>query len=236
MPKTVAIDCYHGHLPHSADGTAIGAVDVLRATTTAVTAVKAGWRVFVSPTLDAAVPLAARLADPVLAGELGGNMPYGFHMQNSPCAVSARPERRRPLILLSTSGTHLMAEAAASRPTYAASLRNVPAQAEELAGYDHVVLLGADSRGEFRLEDQLCCARVGKRLLERGFEPADAKTAALVERLGDAPEDVMLESRSVRYLRDTGQDHDVRFVLEHVDDLRTVFPILDGEVQERAVA
>ena len=235
MSKTFTIDCFHEHLPPSAECTVTVAVDVLRATTTAVTAVMAGWRVFVAPSLEAAVPLAARLAHPVLAGELGGHMPYGFHLQNSPCAVAAVHDHERPLILLSTSGTRLMSEAATAGPSYAACLRNVSAQAEALAGHEHVRLLGADTRGEFRLEDQLCCVRIARLLLDRGFEPADAATAVHVERLADAPDDVIFESPSVRYLRDTGQEHDVGFVLDHVDDLRSVFPILDGEVRARVV-
>ena len=230
MPRTVAISCFHDHLPPAREGTATVAIDVLRATTTAVTAVDAGSRVFVAASLEAAVPLAARLADSLLVGELGGFMPYGFHIQNSPSAVAAEQARERPVILLSTSGTRLMAEAAAQGEAYAACLRNVSAQAEHLSGHEYVRLLGAGSRGEFRAEDQLCCVRIARALLGRDFQPADSATEALVERWSDASDDSFLDSPSVRYLRDTGQEHDLQFVLEHVDDLSAVFPILEGEV------
>ena len=56
-------------------GWTVVGIDVIRATTTAVTAVAAGRRCFPVASLEEAVPLAARLANPLLVGELGGNRP-----------------------------------------------------------------------------------------------------------------------------------------------------------------
>ena len=70
--KTVVIDCFPESVPLYRDGYAIVAVDVMRATTTAVTCVELGRKCFPVPSLDAAVPLAARLTNPLLVGELGG--------------------------------------------------------------------------------------------------------------------------------------------------------------------
>jgi 2-phosphosulfolactate phosphatase len=236
MTPTVAIDCFHDHLPPARSGEATVAVDVIRATTTALTALATGRRVFLAPSIEAAVPLAARLSDPLLAGELGGFMPYGFDLQNSPSAVAEAGAPERPMILLSTSGTRLMVEAAADGEAYAASLRNVSAQVDEiLERHEQVRLLGADSRGEFRPEDQLCCARIARRLVTSGYKPADARTEAVLERWGDAPDDAFLDSPSISYLRETDQERDLRFVLEHIDDLRAVFPIIAGEIRMRAV-
>src|SRR6202008_2293864 len=101
MHRTVVID----FLPESArrygPGWVVVAVDVIRATTTAVTAAAAGRRCFPVPSIEAALPVAAALPRPLLCGELGGNMPYGFDLTNSPAAVAARSDPERPLILLS---------------------------------------------------------------------------------------------------------------------------------------
>jgi len=229
--NTVTIGCFHDHLPRVEREATIVAVDVLRATTTAITAVESGSRVLVAESLEAAVPLAARLPDPLLVGELGGFKPYGFDLQNSPHAVAGDVDRRRPMILLSTSGTRLMAEAAEHGEAFAASLRNVSAQARALSGRGRVRLFGADSRGEFRPEDQLCCARIAVALLERGLEPGDRATERVLERWGDAADDSFLTSPSVQYLQETGQKHDVDFVLERIDDLDVVYPIVGGEVR-----
>ncbi len=213
------------------------AVDVIRATTTAITAVARGHRVFVIPSIERAVPLAARLHRPLLVGELGGSQPYGFDLQNSPVAITREQDTSRPVILLSTSGTRLMTAAAAAGAAYAACLRNASSQVEVIAeSHGHVRLVGADSRGEFREEDQLCCARIGGALVKRGFEPVDDLTADVLGRWATAPDDAFLGGRSARYLEDTGQTHDLEFVLDHVDDLDAVFPITDGELGMRELA
>jgi 2-phosphosulfolactate phosphatase len=213
------------------------AVDVIRATTTAITAVALGRRCFPVPSIEAAVPLAARLHDPLLAGELGGSQPYGFEVQNSPSVLIGRDDVSRPMILLSTSGTRLVAEAAGRGPTYLACLRNVSAQAGMLMDRDEdVLLLGADSRGQFREEDQLCCARIARALVDAGHRVADDPTAELIERWGDAPDDAFLTSDSVAYLRSTNQESDLEFVLSHIDDLNACFPVVEGEVLMRSAS
>jgi 2-phosphosulfolactate phosphatase len=234
MPE-VAIDCFHEHLAPVAADTAIVAVDVIRATTTAVTAAAAGWRVFPAGSIEASVRLAADLDRPILAGELGGVQPYGFDLQNSPTQIADLEESSRPIILLSTSGTRLIAEAVRHGVTYASCLRNADAQAAYLAGQARdVLILGADSRGEFREEDQLCAARIARALVGSGYGVADAATEEVIERFGDAPDDAFLEGRSAKYLRDTGQERDLAFVLEHIDDLDAVFVVEQGEVRAAA--
>ncbi len=231
MPS-VAIDCFHEHLAPVPAETAIIAVDVIRATTTAVTAVTLGWRVYPAGSIEVAVRLAADLDKPLLAGELGGVQPYGFDLQNSPAQILRLERSEQPIILLSTSGTRLIAEAVRHGVTYACCLRNAAAQARYLLAQDRdVLILGADSRGEFREEDQLCAARVARDLIGGGFGVAGGLTHEVLERYADAPDDVILRGRSARYLRDTGQQEDLEFVLGHVDDLSDIFMVERGEVR-----
>lgn len=231
MPS-VAIDCFHEHLAPVAAEKAIVAVDVIRATTTAVTAAAKGRRLYPAGSIEAAVRLAADLDRPILAGELGGVKPYGFDLQNSPSQIEALEDSSRPLILLSTSGTRLIAEAVQHGVTYLGCLRNVAALAAHLAmGERDVLILGADSRGEFREEDKLCAARIAAALVNEGFAVADRATAEVLERWGLASDDSLLHGPSAQYLRDTGQDEDLAFVLEHIDDLPAVFVVEHGEVR-----
>lgn len=231
MP-TVTIGCFHEHLPPVARQAAVVAIDVIRATTTAITAVASGHRLFPAASMEAAVRLAADLDRPLLAGELGGLQPYGFDMQNSPCEMQDMRDSR-PVILLSTSGTRLMAEAADRGTCHPACLRNARAQGEHLAqaGGD-AVILGADSRGQFRDEDRLCAARIARVLIDAGYSPADRLTREVLERWGDAPDDAFAGGRSATYLRETAQEHDLEFVLEHIDDLASVYTIEGAEVVE----
>src|SRR5579864_551914 len=118
MRKTVMIDCFPEHVGAYRGGYALVAVDVIRATTTAVTGVALGRKCFPAPTLEAAVPLAAKLHNPLLVGELGGSMPYGFDLNNSPADLAARTDIHRPMLLLSTSGTRVICGGLESQAMY----------------------------------------------------------------------------------------------------------------------
>jgi 2-phosphosulfolactate phosphatase len=230
MDRTVAIARYPS-LGELGDGWTTVGVDVIRATTTAITAVAAGRRCYPVGSLEAALPLAARLENPLLVGELGGNMPYGFHLQNSPAEMDRRVELDRPAILLSSSGTGLLSAAAAHGLTYAACLRNVRATVRHLlANHERVLILAGESRGEFREEDRLCCARIARGLIEAGYEPRSVLVEELVKAWGQKPDDAFMDGHSVQYLRDTGQFHDAEFILEHIEDLDSVYEMRAGEL------
>jgi 2-phosphosulfolactate phosphatase len=232
---TVTIGRYPGPTDPG-DGWAIVGIDVIRATTTAVTAVAAGRRCFPVPSIETLVPLAARLENPLLVGELGGNMPYGFHFQNSPAEMDRPTELERPVILLSTSGTALLCAAAAHGKTYAACLRNARAQARRLAAeQDRVLLLAGESRGEFREEDRLCCGRIARDLLDAGYEAGNVLVEEIVKHWGDAPDDAFIDGHSVEYLKSTGQYHDVEYILDHIDDLDSVYEMHAGELVSHSV-
>lgn len=226
--RTVAIACFPESLGLYPAEYAVVAVDVIRATTTAVTAASQGRRCFPVPSIEAAVPLAAGLPNPLLVGELGGNMPYGFHVNNSPADLELRSDTYRPMILLSTSGTRLICGARNGQAMYVACLRNQRAQVEHLVRHHgRVVVIGAGSRGEFREEDQMCCAWVARGLMEAGYEPEGAGTEGMVKRWTEAPVEAIRSARSAQYLIDTGQERDLDFVLAHVDDLSEVY-LYDG--------
>lgn len=231
MTKVVTIDCFPEAVDRYGPGWAVVAVDVIRATTTAVTAACAGRRCFPVATLDEATSLAARLDGALLVGELGGLMPYGFDLTNSPAAVAERSDVDRPIVLLSTAGTKLLRDTVPTRTAlYAACLRNVRATVEHVARtHDRVAVIGAGARGEFRCEDQLGCARVAAGLMDAGFRPLD-KTAGIVTEWATAPVDRITGGRSAAYLVDTGQLRDLHFVLTHEDDVDAAVAVRYGEL------
>ena len=228
----VTIECFIDALPaYPRDAVVVG-IDVIRATTTAITAVAAGRRCHVVPSLEEAMRLRGLLEDPLLVGELGGNMPYGFDLNNSPSAMAAQPHPERAAILLSSSGTRLLTLSASQHVTTGvACLRNWRAQADLIAARraGTVVLVGAGTRGEFREEDQLCCAWIAARLVGLGYQAA-GPTRRIVDQWRDAPVEVIAEGPSARYLRDSGQLEDLTFILDHVGDLDVAFEVEGTEV------
>lgn len=223
-------------LPESArdyDGSwAVVAVDILRATTTAVTIVWSGRRCLPVGSLEEAGDIAARLDRPLLVGELGGDLPEGFDLQNSPRTLESLGELERPVVLLSSSGTRIFGEAAGAAAVYAACLRNLTAQVAHLAAHHpRVAMIGAGSKGEFRREDQLGCAWMAARLIEAGYHAEGELTQETIERWRDASVEACAGGRSAEYLRRTGQLADLDFVLSHLDDVDTVFGFADGELR-----
>jgi 2-phosphosulfolactate phosphatase len=230
MTPVVVVDCFASSLSRYRDGWAVVGIDVIRATTTAVTAASTGRRVFPVRDLDQAAALAQVLPDPVLAGEQGGDRPAEFEENNSPAAFARRRDVHRPLVLLSTSGTQLIHQVGPRDAVYATCLRNASAQVEHLVGrHERVAVIGAGTRGAFRDEDQLCCAWVAAELVRAGYKPLQW-TTGVIERWRDADLGSIAVGPSADYLRRSGQLRDLDFILSHVDDVDDVFAVDDGQL------
>jgi len=207
------------------------AVDVIRATTTAITAVATGRRCFPAPTVDAVLIAARKFDNPLLAGESGGEIPAGFEIDNSPSVLACRHDIHRPLVFMSSSGTKVIHYASRSDAVYLSCFRNYSALPEHLArNHARIAIIGAGSKGEFREEDQACCAWIAAVLMTNGYSAQDARTGILAARWRGKPADACLSSRSVAFLKSTGRLADLSFIFSHIDDLPQIFRVHDGEV------
>jgi len=232
MRKSVVIDCLAESVRNYRTDWAIVAVDVIRATTTAITAVAMGRRCFPAPNIETALALAQEFKNPVLAGESSGTIPAGFEMDNSPAQLLSRTDTHRPLVLVSSSGTKVIHEASGCEATYLSCFRNHSVLAAYLSErHARVAIIGAGTKGEFREEDQICCAWIAAGLMRNGYLPENSRTTSIVDRWRDAPPQACLCSRSVEFLTRTGRFNDLDFILTHIDDLRAVFAVLNGEVK-----
>ena len=230
--RTVIIDCFPESALRYRKCYAVVAIDVVRATTTAITAANDGRRCYPVSTLKAAFDLARELDQPLLVGEQGGVMPYGFDLNNSPSALAARSEDKRPIVQLSSSGTRLCHEAGFCEVAYLASFQNWLATAEYLARqHPQIVLIGAGSRRDFREEDQMCCSWIAAYLIEAGYAPRGELTLEAVQRWRDAPIDAWTHGKSAAYLQASGQVEDFNFILAHVNDISEAFTLEGGEVK-----
>lgn len=225
------IDAFPESASRYANGYAIVAIDVIRATTTAVTAVATGRRCFPVASTEEAFLLAGTLDQPLLAGELGGAIPDGFEIDNSPAEIASRTDVHRPLILLSSSGTRLIRNCLLCDGAYLACFRNYTPIARHLVGrYSKVALIGAGTRGEFREEDQMCCAWIASYLESCGYMPQDPGTAAIMRRCTGAPPEACARGNSAAFLKRSGHLADLEFILNHIDDLDEVVKLCGSEV------
>lgn len=229
MRKTIVIDCFPDSVRNYRHGYTVVAIDVIRATTSAITVAAGGGRCFpVASGVDAHC-LAKTLKNPLLAGEIGGDLAPGFEINNSPAELASRNLVGRSVILLSSSGTRLITQAKGCDAVHLACLRNYGYVAGYLADYcERVALIGAGSRGEFRKEDQMCCAWIARELAAKGYVAENRMTSDLIYRWSAEGPEAMLKGKSADYLRRSGQVRDLEFILAHINDLDAAF-VMQGD-------
>jgi 2-phosphosulfolactate phosphatase len=232
MRKSVVIDCFPENVKLYREGYAVVVIDVIRATTVAITAAATGRRCFPVPSVEAAWQLQPSLDNPLMVGEIAGTLPEGFDMNNSPVDMSARTaDISRPIILVSSSGTKLIHAARDCEITFLACFRNYAFLSAYLREHHtRVAVIGAGTRGEFREEDQMCCSWIAENLMQAGFEPENDKTVELTELWSNASPNACTAGKSADYLRRSGQLKDLDFTIARINDINCVFVMREGEV------
>ncbi len=235
MQKSTLIDSYPESALRYRDNYAIVVVDVFRFTTTVTTALSLGRRVYPVQNTDQAFVKGSTLVNPMLVGEMGGNMPYDFDLTNSPSEIAARThlhqKNHRPVVIVSSSGTQLLLNAHGSEEVFIACLRNYSAVAQYAAErHTRIAVLGAGTHGQFRREDQLGCVRVVEQLVSLGFTPETEETNVLMAKWHDADLETLRDGRSATYLERTGQSQDIDFTYNHIDDLPIVPVLVNDEI------
>ena len=181
-------------------------IDVLRATSTIVQALDAGYRrVLCVPELDAARALAA--PGRVLAGERLCVPPPGFELGNSPAEMIA--PRAEELVLTTTNGTRAIARAAELSPVVLiAGLLNLDAVIAAAHGRS-VQIVCAGVVGQPALDDAYVAGRIVERL---EAPPSDtALVACAIAAVYPCAYDALAASTSARMLIATGLAADIEW-------------------------
>jgi len=171
-------------VPDALRGVTALVIDVLRATTTIITALAHGCRAIV-PVAD---PVDARRRagegwgdGALVAGERHGEPIPGFDLSNSPVEFGTVAVRGKTVFFTTSNGTRALLAARAAAAIGVAALVNVSAAAAWAAGAGRdVAILCAVSRGAQSLEDWTCAGFLIDRIL------ATTPTAALTEAARDA--------------------------------------------------
>jgi 2-phosphosulfolactate phosphatase len=218
-----------GALAAGARGDVIVVIDVLRASTTIVTALAHGMRAVV-PTTSV-----EECRGEVTAGERGGKTVAGLMHDNSPVVFAHKDYRGKELVLTTTNGTECIKAAAAGRGLVLigalVNARAVAAQAYRLARETNrnITLLVAGRNNKMAVEDLLCAGEIALALPNcavRGEIPLQQSADLLSD---------LLASESGANLVSLGKRADVMFCAEqNVYDVVPVWeqgrlvPLKDG--------
>ncbi len=192
-------------------------IDVLRATTTMVTALAAGC-VSVRPCaeIDEARTLAGQMAAGrvLLGGERDGSPVPGFDLGNSPREYTCAVCRGMTLVLTTTNGTRALLHAAAADRVLVSAFVNYSAVCEQLRQETRPVhIVCAGSAGEVTLEDTLLAGAFVEYLSETAsLQLNDSARLAwdCFETHGRVLEGALEVSAGGVRLRELGYDDDIR--------------------------
>ena len=189
-------------------------IDILRATTTMVTALANGARAILpAETADDAMRMAQNLKsdDLLLAGERNLARIDGFTLGNSPLEMTAEVVAGKQLIMTTTNGSAALAAVGLGNPVLIAAALNFTAVAqaanEAFEDADEIVIVCAGREGMFALEDAYAAGRFVQSLIAgRGRNAvalSDGAIAAreLVRRYGDKWRRAISASAAARTLK-----------------------------------
>ncbi len=209
--------------PHYLQTSACAVIDVIRATSTIVTALAQGaWGIQPVAYVDDAFALKALDPEVILAGERGGQALPGFDLGNSPEDFTTECVQGRRIILTTTNGTQALAACTGARLVVTASLLNLAAVATRLLEVGPpwiIVCAGCD--GEFGVDDALVAGALAEALDQ------DHAFISLYRSVRRDLTATLLGSSAGRELQKVGLEKDVPFCAKL--NLFPIVPTLDGD-------
>lgn len=204
-------------------------VDVLRASSTIVTALANGCREII-PLAQVSDARSLRAADPevLLGGERGGTRIPGFDLDNSPRSYGPEIVKGRRLGLTTSNGTRVLSKLSGQDAVYIGCFLNASYLAAKVWGsnYTHCFIVCAGTSGLFSLEDFLGAGYITSVLNEHKQctlgDGARAAEVCFEAMKGDLVE-LLLSSHHGRELVALGLKEDVIFCAQK--DIFNVVPV-----------
>ena len=153
--------------PESLTGQSVIVVDVLRATTTIVSALYNGCtEIMPQPSVEAARAAYQQFqGDAVIGGERGGQIVEGFHHGNSPIEYTPAAIKDKTLILATTNGTVAMEHCRAAKRVLIGAMVNLDSVAQETAEDARVTVVCSGTDRCITSEDVLFAGALLERII-----------------------------------------------------------------------
>ena len=157
--------------PEELAGATAVVMDVLRASTTIITALEAGAREVI-PCLEIEEAQAAAAeflpGEVLLGGERHGRRIEGFDLGNSPAGYTPDVVAGKTLIFTTTNGTRALGRCRLAQRVLVGAFVNATAVVDELLGVDRIFLMCAGTEGQLSRDDFLMAGFLVDRLERQG--------------------------------------------------------------------
>ncbi len=216
--------------------------DVLRATSTIVTALANGAR-GVIPVGD--MGEASRISQSIdsdetlLCGEKDGVKIEGYDLGNSPLEYTREKVGGKTLIFNTTNGTKAIRKSLSAKSIYIASFHNLNPIVEALKSVDEEILIVCSGwKGRLSLEDLLLAGNIVYKLCDGDLQP-EARDGANVaftiyDRYKEDLESVILNTNHAARLKELGNEEDL-YYCSKINTLNTLPVLEDGIITDRHV-
>lgn len=194
-------------------------IDVLRATSTIVTALDNGAKeVIPVATVEFAVKISGGMFGgfTLLCGERNTKKVEGFALGNSPLEYSPSVVNGKSIILFTSNGTKAIVKAKFSATQYICSFLNINAVAENITVLDtDIDILCSGNLNAFSIEDTVCAGRLIAEVLncKENVNLSDSAKASLLlnKSAGRSILKLLTESEHGKLLIDNGFEKDIKY-------------------------
>ena len=211
-------------------------IDVLRASSTIVTALANGCNGFIPILSPEQVREKAQQFEKegiLLGGEREGKKIEGFDLGNSPREYKKKVVKDKTIIFSTTNGVKTLEMAKDARKIIIGSFLNLQAVCNYCTNYQgDILIICAGREGRFSLEDTACAGMIIhslKDVFPSTFQESDACLTAwvLYKKFGNNIWEILRKSQHGRYLESIGLSEDLKFCSQL--DFYHIVPILrDG--------
>ena len=193
-------------------------IDVLRASTVIVTALKNGAReVIPVGTVDFAMKVSGNAfgGQTILGGERNTKKVEGFNLGNSPLEYKSEIVSGKSIILYTTNGSKALVKAKFSENLYVCCFNNLPAIANQLLKLNKdIEIVCGGSNGNFNMEDAVCAGNLISELLkvDKTIEITDSGRASsvLFKSFGKSISKMLKQSEHGKLLIENGFAADIK--------------------------
>lgn len=213
-------------IPEMVKNTTVIVIDVLRATSVVITALKNGAKSVVPVTsVEEALDTRKKLENVVLGGERKAQKIEGFDLSNSPEEYTSTAVYDKNVIITTTNGTQAISRSSAAAKVYIGALLNAKAVSEKAVKENSdIVIVNSGTNGHFSMDDFIASGAIIQDILDIAeYELTDvAKTALLIYRSHMDLKSYVDQAEHSKVLMSLGLEKDVHYCLQK--DLFDIVP------------